>query len=121
MTPIGWIIIGVCIMVGVTVGNYIFKRFPKLLNRFTKDKKMQEVLKDPHLLVEKLKSSGKIYDMGKELDIKVGQDAKTGQDVIIVTEKESKRAKDIQKKVEKDKTQTKKKIKKDKKKVRKKQ
>ena len=118
MTPLGWVIIGICIVVGVVAGNFFFKKFPKLLNKFSKDKKMEEVLNNPHLLVEKLKSSGKIYDMGKELDIKVGQDKETGQDIVVVEEKESKKARDIQKKVERDKAQAKKKkeSKKDKKK-----
>lgn len=109
MTPIGGLIIALCIFIGITLGCYLFKHFPNLFGR---DKKMKQVLNNPHLLVEKLKESGKIYDMGKELDIKVGIDNETGKEVVVVEEKESKKAKEIQKKVEKDKTKTKKKIKK---------
>jgi len=124
MTPLGWMIIIICIFAGIIIGYYIYKRFPNLFNKFSKDKKMQEVLKNPHLLVEKLKSHGKIYDMGKELDIKVGEDSKTGQDVVVVEEIKSKKAKEIQKKTigkaEKKEPKTKKKIKRGKKQKKKK-
>ena len=116
MTPLGWIIILVGIFVGITIGYFIFKRFPNLFNKFTKERGINKVLKDPHLLVEKLKSHGKIYDMGKKLDIKVGQDSKTGQDVVVVEEIESKKAEKIQEKITgKKEPKTKKEIKKKKK------
>ena len=96
MTPLGWIMIGTSIFVGAILGYFLFKYFPNLLER---DKKIKEVINNPHLLVEKLKSSGKIYDGGKELDIKVGVDNETGNEVVVVEEKESKKAMAIQKKV----------------------
>ena len=120
MTPLGIIIILLSILIGIPVGLFIFKRFPNLFNKFSKDKKIQDVIKDPHLLVEKLKSSGKIYDDGKELDIKVGKDNQTGQDVVVIEEIKTKKAKQIQEKItekaEKKGSKTKKKIKKKKKK-----
>ena len=116
MTPLGWIIILICIFAGIVIGNFISKRFPNLFSKFTKEKGINKVLKDPHLLVEKLKSHGEIYDMGKRLDIKVGQDNKTGQDVVVVEEIKVKKAKELQKKIagkiEKKEPKTKKKIKK---------
>jgi len=113
MTPLGWFITVICVFVGVAVGYFLFKYFPNL---FGTDKKINEVIKDPHLLAEKLKTHGNIYDMGKELDIEVGTDKETGKDAVMVKEKETKKAKEIQKKVEKEKVQTKKKLKKGKKK-----
>ena len=86
----------ICIFAGIIIGCIIFKRFPNL---FSKDKKIKEVIKDPYLLAEKLKSNGKIYDMGKEIEIRVGKDSETGQDVVMVEEKEAKRSKEIQKKI----------------------
>ncbi len=115
MTPLGIIITAICILVGLAIGCFIFKRLP---NIFNKDKKIKEVIKNPELLLEKLKSHGKIYDTGKELDLRVGKDNETGQDVVIVEEKEVKRAREIQKKIV-EKSQTKKKETKDKKKVKK--
>ena len=108
MTPLGWFIIVICVFVGVAVGYFLFKYFPNL---FGTDKKINEVIKDPHLLAEKLKAHGNIYDMGKELDIEVGTDKETGKDVVMVKEKEVKKAKQIQKKIE-EKTKSKKKGKK---------
>ena len=108
MTPLGWIITGICIFMGVVVGKFLFKRFPNLLS---KDKRMEKVLKDPHLLAEKLKEHGKIYDMGKELDIKVGVDKETDQDVVMIEEKEVAKPKASKKKIA-DKPKTKKKVKK---------
>ena len=97
MTPLGWIIIAICILIGITLGPFIFRRFPNLLNK--DEKKIKEVLNNPHLLVEKLKASGKVYDGGEVLDIKVGKDSETGQDVVIVEEIKSTKAKKIQKKI----------------------
>jgi len=98
MTPIGWMAIALSIAVGVGIGSLLHKRFPNL---FGKDRKMQKVIKDPHLLVEKLKAHGKIYDDGKELDIKVGLDSKTGKEVVVIEEIKSKRAKDMKKELKK--------------------
>lgn len=99
MTPLGIIIISICVLVGLIIGYVISKRYPNL---FSRDKKIQAVINNPQLLVEKLTSSrGKIYDMGKELDIKVGKDKETGQDIVVVEEKEVKRAKEIQKQITK--------------------
>ena len=50
--------------------------------------------------------------MGKELDIEVGEDKETGQDVVMIKEKEVKKARELQKKFSGDKTKTKKKGKK---------
>lgn len=123
MTPLGIIIILLSVLVGIPIGLFIFKRFPNLLNKFTKERGINKVLKDPHLLVEKLKSHGEIYDMGKRLDIKVGRDSKTGQDVVVVEEIKVKKAKELQKKIagkiEKKELKTKKKTKKKKKKKKK--
>jgi len=99
MTPIGIIIILLSVLAGIPIGLFIFKRFPNLFNKFTKEGGINKVLKNPHLLIEKLKSHGKIYDMGKRLEIKVGQDSKTGQDVVVVEERESKKAEKIQEKI----------------------
>lgn len=114
MTPLGWIVIGTCVFSGAIIGYFLFNYFPNLFN---KDKKIKEVINNPHLLVEKLKASGKIYEGGEdgkkvELDIKVGIDNKTGNKVVVVEEKESKKAKAIQKKFEKFEKKIKKKIKK---------
>ena len=92
MTPLGGLILVLCIFLGIGFGyciskripNFIFKHIPTALSK--KDKKIEEVLKNPHLLVEKLKASGKIYDEGKELDIKVGKDHETGQEVVVIEE-----------------------------------
>jgi len=120
MTPLGIIILIVGILIGIKIGLFLFKRYPNLFNKFTKEKEINKVLNDPHLLVEKLKSHGEIYDMGKRLDIKVGQDSKTGQDVVVVEEIKVKKAKELQKKIvekiEKKESKTKKKTKKKKKK-----
>ena len=98
MTPLGIIIISICVLIGLIIGYIISKRYPNL---FSRDKKMQAVINNSQLLVEKLNSRGKIYDMGKELDIKVGKDKETGQDIVVVEEKEVKRAKEIQKQITK--------------------
>ncbi len=118
MTPLGWIIIAICILVGITLGPFIFRRFPNLLNK--DEKKIKEIINNPHLLVEKLKSGGKIYDVGKELDIKVGKDSETGQDVVVIEEIKSTKAKKIQKEIsKKEKKIFKKIVKEDKKKIKK--
>ena len=109
MTPLGWTIILICVIVGFALAKYLFKKYPNLLDK--DNKKMQEIINNPHLLVEKLKEHGKIYTEGKELNIQVGQDKETGQEVVVVEEMESKRAKQVEKKASKGKVQNKKKIK----------
>ncbi len=117
MTLTGWLVIVIASFLGIAIGYFVFKYFP---NFFGKDKKMQEVLKNPHLLVEKLKSQGEIYTVGEDgrknkLDIKVGTDKETGKEVVVVEEMEGpepKKSKEVKKKVAEDKTQTKKKKKK---------
>ena len=103
VTSLGWAIIVGSIFIGIVVGL--------LLSKHKKDKKIQKVIKDPHILAEKLKAHGTIYDMGKELDIEVGKDSE-GKDAVMIKEKESKKAQKTQKKVAEDKTQTKKRVKK---------
>ena len=78
MTPLGWMAIALAVIVGIGLGSLLFKRFPNLLNKFlSNNKKIKEVINDPHLLVEKLKANGKFYDDGKKFDIKVGVDKET--------------------------------------------
>ncbi len=93
MTPIGWFAIITSVLVGAILGFYIYKKFPNLFNR--DDKKIKEVISNPHLLIEKLKAHGEIYDSGKKLDIKVGIDEKTGKEVLIIEKKEWKKEKKI--------------------------
>ena len=116
MTPLGIIIIISSILAGLIIGCVIFKFFPNLLS---KNRKINKVIKNPNLLLEKLQSHGKIYDMGKELHLRVGKDSETGRDVVIVEEKKVERAKKIQKeiteKIKKKELKTKKKVKKGKK------
>ncbi len=117
MTPTGWLVMVIAGFLGIAIGYFIFKYFP---NFFGKDKKMQEVLKNPHLLVEKLKSHGEIYTVGEDgrknkLDIKVGKDKETGKEVVVVEEIEGpnpKKPKEVKKKPVKDKAPTKKRKKK---------
>ncbi len=106
MTPIGWITIIISVLVGVGIGSYLHKRNPNLLTK--DDRKIKEIIENPHLLLEKLKAHGKIYDQGKELNLKVGMDSESGKEVLMVEEIESKKAKAIQKKAEKGKVQSKK-------------
>ena len=116
MTPLGIIIIVLSILAGLVIGHFISKFFPNLVSR---NKKINKVIKNPRLLLEKLKSHGKIYDMGKELDLRIGKDSETGQDVVMVEEKKVERAKKIQKEIaskpQKKELKTKKKVKKGKK------
>ena len=99
MTPIGWMAIGLAVVIGLGLGSFLCKRFPNL---FGADKKIQKVIKDPHLLVEKLKAHGKFYSDGKEFDIQVGIDKETGKEIVVVEEIKSKKAGEIKKKVEKE-------------------
>ena len=121
MTPIGWFATITSIIIGAILGYYIFKRFPNFFNFLNKDnKKIKEVINNPHLLAEKLKANGKIYEEGEngkraEIDIKVGID-KEGNEVLNVDKIES-NIKQTKKKVEdkpkkKVKKKTKKKVKK---------
>ena len=100
MTPIDWMAIGLATIIGLGLGSFLHKRFPNL---FGKDRKMQKIIKDPHLLVEKLKSHGKIYDDGKEIKIEVGIDSKTGKEIVVIEEIKSKKAETIKKELKKDK------------------
>ena len=107
-TTTGWIIILVCIGIGYMVGSYLYKRKPNILES---DKKVLEVINNPHLLAEKLNANGKIFDDGNEVKIAVGVDEKTGEEIVTVEEIKSKEAKKVQDKVDKSRSPTKKKIK----------
>lgn len=103
MTPLGWSVLVIILVIGVGLGLYLSKRYPNLLDKIlnrSDEKKIKEVIENPHLLVEKLKSHGEIYDMGKKLDVKVGIDKETGKEVVVVEETEVKVPKEIKKKIE---------------------
>lgn len=107
ITPLGWTVILISLVVGSAGGHHIFKRFPNIFDRFTEDKKMIQVINNPKLLAEKLKANGKIYEEGKngmraEIDFKVGIDDKTGKEVIIMEKEEFKIPK-VKKKIPKEK------------------
>ncbi len=110
ITPLGWSVIGLSVIVGVAGGNFIYKRFPNIFNL---DRKMKKIINNPHLLVEKLKSQGEVYDNledGRrvEIDIRVDIDNKSGKEVLVFEKKEPvKKLKEI-----KDKNKPKKKVKK---------
>ena len=108
MTTIGWFIIIFCLILGYLLAVVLFKKFPNL---FQDNKKIDEVINDPHLLAEKLNANGKIFDDGNEVKIGVGIDKETGKEIVTVEEIKSKQAKIIQKKVEKNSSPTKKKVK----------
>ena len=95
MTPLGWSILAISVLAGISIGYFIFRRFP---NALSLDRKMRKVVKDPHILLEKLKSHGKIYDEGEEVDFKVGVDLDSGKEIIMVEKKESK-VKEIKKEI----------------------
>ena len=117
MTPIGWFVVITSIIVGSILGYFLFKRFPNLFNFLDKDnKKIEKVINDPQLLLEKLKAHGKIYEEGEngkraEIDFKVGMDEKTGKEILMVEKIESKvnKVKEIKKEILKDKPKPKKK------------
>ena len=115
ITPLGWAVIIMSVFIGIVGGYFIFKRFPNLLGE---DRKIKKVIKNPHLLVEKLKAHGEIYDNledGRrvEIDFKVGLDDKTGKEVLIVERKEPvKKLKEMKEKSTKKKIKPKKKVKK---------
>jgi len=106
MTPIGWTYLIIGIIAGAMFGAIFFKKFPNLLNN-SKEREMRKIVKNPHLLVEKLKSHGKFYSEGKELDIKVGIDNETKKEIVIVEERETKKSKQIQEKTSNKKIQSK--------------
>ncbi len=110
MTPTGWLITVIASFSGIAIGYFAFRYFPNL---FRKDEKMQEVLNDPHLLLEKLKSHGEIVDMGKKINLKVGTDPETGKEVVMVEEIEIKKQKEEKKAPVKEKTSIKKRGKKE--------
>lgn len=114
ITPLGWAIIIMSVFVGTSIGYYIFKRFPNLFNH---DRKMKKIIKNPHLLMEKLKAHGKIYDgtddgRRQEIDFKVGLDKESGKETLIEERKEPVKIREIKKKVVEGKTKSKKKKKK---------
>lgn len=98
MTPMGWFIIIFCFIIGYFLAVFLFKKFPNL---FQDNKKIDEVINNPHLLAKKLNANGKIFDDGNEVKIGVGIDKETGKEIVTVEEIKSKEAKTIQKKVEK--------------------
>ncbi len=115
ITPLGWSIISVSALIGIIGGNLIYKKFPNLFNE---DKKMKKIINDPHLLMEKIKETGKIYDHTEdgrrvEIDLKVGIDDKTGKEVLVIEKKEPvKKLKEMKKEDSKKKIKPKKKVKK---------
>lgn len=108
MTPVGWTYLIIGIIGGAMLGVILSKKFPNLLNN-SREKEMRKIVESPHLLVEKLKSHGKIYSEGKELEIKVGIDNETRKEIVIVEERETKKSKQIQKKTSNKEIQSKKK------------
>ncbi len=98
MTPMGWFVIIVCSIMGYFLAVYLLKKYPNL---FQDNKKIDEVINNPHLLAEKLNANGKIFDDGNEVKIGVGFDKETGEEIVIVEEIKSKEAKKVQKDVEK--------------------
>ena len=118
LTPLGWAVITMSVFAGTIIGYFIFKRFPDL---FSKDRKIEKVIRDPHLLLEKLKAHGKIYDgtddgRRQEIDFKIGLDKESGKEILIVERKEPVKLKEIKKKVPEGKHKSKKGKKKKKKK-----
>lgn len=111
MTPLGWTVIAISVIVGGAMGYYLYDKFPNLINKtLNKDKKINEVINNPYLLAEKLNAHGKIYEEGEngmraEIDIKVGVNQE-GEEVLTVEKIESKK-KEIKKKVKEDKTKKK--------------
>lgn len=102
MTPLGWFVIIMSIFAGVGIGYFINNRFPNLASSDKKNKKIiDEVINNPHLLAKKLKEHSKIYDGGKEIDIKVEMDIETGKEMVKIVKIEKRKAKEIVKKVAK--------------------
>ena len=114
LTPLGWAVIIMSALTGTVIGYFIFKRFPSISDY---DKKINKIIKNPHLLLEKLKAHGKVYDgledgRRQEIDFKIGLDKESGKEILIVERKEPVELKEIKKKVVEDKTKSKKKKKK---------
>lgn len=64
------LIIGtIALLLGAGLGHVLRNKIKKLLN--TKQKKMDEIINDPDLLVEKLNKNGKMVDRGEELKYSV--------------------------------------------------
>ncbi len=120
LTPLGWAVITMSVLIGSAGGYFVFKRFPNLFNN---ERKINKIIKDPNLLLEKLKANGKLYEEGEngkraEIDLKIGIDVNSGKEIIMMEKIESKVKKT--KKIVKEKIQDKKKVKKKIKKKRKK-
>lgn len=106
MTPTGWITILVSVLAGILIG-FIFSKRSSKKNIGITDKRLLKVLNNPHLLVEKLKSNGEIYDIDDDgykmkLGIKVGFDHNTGKEVVVI--EEQKLTEEDKKKIEEDRT-----------------
>ena len=91
ITLLGWSVIAISVLIGVVLGNFIHKKFPNL---FKHDRKMKKIIKNPHLLMEKLKAHGKIYDQGKygervEMGLKVELDKESGKEILVIERKEN--------------------------------
>lgn len=103
ITPLGWAIIVMSVLAGIGLGYFLNKRFPNL---FSQDKKINEVINNPHLLVEKLKAQGKVYDyyedgQRKELNFRVGLNDK-GKEVVVIEALPRKSLKEAKKKLHKE-------------------
>lgn len=103
MTPLGWSIIAISVFVGISIGYFIFQRFPNLFNE---DRKMKKVMKNPHLLMEKLQVHGKLYDQGKygekvEMVLKVELDEESGKEILVIERKENPNLEQIKKRLSK--------------------
>ena len=115
ITSLGWSVIAMSVFAGVVGGRFIYKKFPNL---FSQDRKMKKIIKNPHLLMEKLQAQGKIYDHledGRrvEIGLKVELDDKLGKEVLVLETKEPlKKLEEIKKEVSKKETKIKKKVKK---------
>ena len=96
MTPLGWTIMGISVLIGSVGGYFIYNKFPKLLDiaHIKENKKINEVINNPNLLAEKLNAHGKIYEEGEngmraEMQFKVGVNNE-GEEVLEVEKIESK-------------------------------
>ncbi len=110
ITPVGWSIIVMSILIGIGLGYFLNKRFPNL---FSQDKKMKKVLNNPHLLVEKLKANGDVYDhfedgKRKKLNFSVGTNAEGKEIVVIEAPFQKRLKKKLRKRLKLKKTETKK-------------
>ncbi len=101
ISPVGWATITISLLVGFLFGYILYKLFPQ-------DRKLKKILNDPHLLVEKLKANGNVYDhfedgRKKELNFRVGTNAE-GKEVVVM---EALSRKTIKKEVKEKKVKTK--------------